>query len=98
MCFFTPPCALLGAQTALTQTFVRCRESFEGPQTPFNQQKLITHMVDKGLVDSCSFVITMGAVAGECVCRSVFEVGGESFTAVHSADFFVLLISTALVL
>lgn len=35
---------------------------------PFNQQRLITHMVDKGLVDSCSFVITVRAVAVVCAC------------------------------
>lgn len=59
---------LWGALTNLTQTFVRCQEPFEGPQTPFNQQKLITHMFDKGLVDSCFFVITMGAIASVCLC------------------------------
>ncbi len=33
-------------------------------------------MVDKGLVDSCSFVIIMGAVVCVCAFVCVFEVGG----------------------
>lgn len=88
---------LWGPLTNLAQTFVRCQQPFEGPQTPFNQQKRITHMFDKGLGDSCLFVITIGAVDSVCLC----ELGGregELFSVVYYSDFFTLLSYRALVL